>query len=448
MSKILATLGPAVNLKDYPFFVRNSDLIRLNLSHGNIIWHKKAISDLRKIQSNQTILVDIPGIKPRTLNSDNILIKKNEVVIFLYSNSKKKINNFNKIIYLSNPLPKSKGIPAYFTVSDGNFRFKIIKLKKNVIWGKSLQEFILKSRKGINIPNSMYNNKSQEKIYNKFLKVAKDIKADCVGLSFIQDGKIIKKLKKKYPNFIYVSKIENFYGYKNRIEIIENSDMIMIDRGDLAAETGLENLTNFTQEIVNDAQKKLKPVIIATENLNSLIYETQPTKSEIFNLDFFINKKVDFIMLSDETATSLQWKNTLVWLKTYIKSKSEIKFKKNNNFKIQELIKKIDDLNLVLFTKQGYFLKKLTNLNNLKSLFVFTENSNLCNILKLRLNTYSFLTKFPDRLSLDKFLYLNIKKNKSLIFKNFKYAFLINVIFPRKNSRANSICLIEKKDFK
>ena len=95
----------------------------------------------------------------------------------------------------------------------------------------------------------------------------------------------------------------------------------MIDRGDLAAEIGNEKLTEFASNIINDCKKIGKPLIIATENLNSLISNITPSKSDIFNLDYFISKKVDYIMLSDETATSRNWKNTLRWLKYYLNLK-------------------------------------------------------------------------------------------------------------------------------
>ena len=93
----------------------------------------------------------------------------------------------------------------------------------------------------------------------------------------------------------------------------------MIDRGDLAAEVGISNLYDYVETIIDEAKKYGKPIIIATENLNSLIQENLPTKSDVTNIDYYIsNKKVDYIMLSDETATSKNWNNTINWLTLFI----------------------------------------------------------------------------------------------------------------------------------
>ena len=90
-----------------------------------------------------------------------------------------------------------------------------------------------------------------------------------------------------------VSKIENFLGYKNRKEIIKYSDTIMIDRGDLSAEVGVNKLFKFSENIIEDAKEAGTPVIVATENLNSLINNTQPTKSDIVNLEYYLQKRLN-----------------------------------------------------------------------------------------------------------------------------------------------------------
>ena len=164
----------------------------------------------------------------------------------------------------------------------------------------------------------------KKKKYLQFLKKISRLDFDCIGLSFIQNPKIIIKLKKLYPEKLFISKIENYLGYKNRISIIKESDAIMIDRGDLSAEVGISKLSEYTDRIIQDAKKIGKPVIIATENLNSLIHETSPSKSDVVNLDYYIFKNVDYLMLSDETATSKNWKNTIYWLSNYLKKKLKI----------------------------------------------------------------------------------------------------------------------------
>ena len=183
----------------------------------------------------------------------------------------------------------------------------------------------------MNIPFSIYDDTYQSKIYINFIKKISNFNFDCIGLSFVQSARIIKILKKLNKNKIFISKIENFLGYTNRKEIIKASDAIMIDRGDLAAEVGNEKLTEYVENIIRDCKFYGKPIIIATENLNSLIDNLTPSKSDILNLDYYLSKKVDFIMLSDETATSSNWRNTISWLYNYLNSR---KREKIENYKI------------------------------------------------------------------------------------------------------------------
>ncbi len=251
MTKILSTIGPVSSNKNIGFILKKSKIIRFNMSHNSYEWHKKNINIVKKSDPNKYILVDIPGAKPRTLNNKTIFIKKGQKVIFGY---KSKIEN---VIPITNPLPKlhNKNI-KFFSVSDGTFFFKFISLKKNLLKGISLQSFELKPKKGLNIPLSIYNDTFQSKIYLRFIKKISKLKYDCIGLSFVQTSKIIKSLKKKFKTKIFISKIENYLGYLNRDKIIEHSDAIMIDRGDLAAEVGDEKLTDYTENIISDCKKK------------------------------------------------------------------------------------------------------------------------------------------------------------------------------------------------
>ena len=440
MTKILVTIGPESDGKNLKYFLNNSHFVRFNMSHNVISWHKKNINKIKKINPNKLVLVDIPGVKLRTLNKKSIFIKKGEKVKFGYKVLKKE----NNVILLSNPLPKIKKNSKFFYLSDGVFEFKNLNIINRILTGTSCQNFTLNPKKGLNIPFSIYNDKTQEKLYFSFLKKISRLNIDCVGLSFIQNSNILKKLKKKYPKLIFISKIENYLGYKNRKDIIQNSDAIMIDRGDLAAEVGISKLSEYSDNIIIDTKSIGKSVIIATENLNSLIYNEIPTKSEVMNVDYYLQKKVDYLMLSDETATSKNSKNTVRWLSNYLKKKKSKKTQ-NNFLKIEEIIKSFKDQTLVVFSKKGYFYDRISS-NDFKNLVLFTQNVKLKKVLQLKRNYNSILIKFP-RKYLYSFLYENIKRYKEVIFKENKFAYLVNVIFPREHSRANTISIIQEKDF-
>ena len=118
MTKILSTIGPVSGHKNLNKLLNKSDFIRLNMSHNTFDWHKSMIDKIKKLDKNKLILVDIPGVKPRTLNGDDIKIYKGQKVSFSYNKKSK------KNIHLSNPLPKIELKPKTFSLSDGSFEFK------------------------------------------------------------------------------------------------------------------------------------------------------------------------------------------------------------------------------------------------------------------------------------------------------------------------------------
>ena len=273
MIKVIPTIGPASEeLKDIKFLQNYTNIFRLNSSHNTIKWHK-SISDKIKLSSQKNkILIDIPGIKPRTSNTADIKIKKNERILFYYKIKPNIKNNISKFIPLSNPIPQIKKKVTFFSISDGSFEFKATGKSKNYIIGTSKQSFVLKKNKGLNIPLSVYSDNLQKKKYLFFLKAINRLNYDAVGLSFVQNHNIINFIKNKYPKKIIVSKIENYEGLRNAKEICKASDVIMIDRGDLSAEIGNDNLFDAIIEISKLCENLHKPLIMATENLDSWSY--------------------------------------------------------------------------------------------------------------------------------------------------------------------------------
>ena len=453
MTNILSTIGPTTeDINNLEKIVNHTKFVRLNGAHNNLEWHKKICNTVKKINPDCKILIDLPGIKPRTINLEKIFIKKNEKIIFCFGKIKKKSNL--KKIQISKPLPKFEN-PKTFSVSDGKFTFSFISKGKNYIIGKSKDNFNLLSKKGLNIPNSIYDNKFQEKVYLNFLEKIKKFKFDAIGLSYVQNHYLVDKMRAKSKKIV-VSKIENNQGCKNLNSICRSSDIIMIDRGDLAAEIGDINLYSETIKISKCAKYYGKLLIMATENLETMILNNAPTKSEIISLSFSKSLNADYLMLSDETATSSKFLRIINWLKNFNKADVEkkTKMKRDNKF-IQskdiffQNLGKIDEKanKIIVFTRQGYVIEKILRINPALEMIIFTDNQKVYDLSYLRSNSDIFKTKkFPK--SLDKFIYTNIKKNREIIFKDNKNVCLFYAAFARKNSRANTLSILEKKDFK
>ncbi len=448
MSKVLPTIGPATesreNLKK---ILKYSNLVRINGAHNTLQWHKD-ISNLIKKKRETKILLDLPGVKPRTDNSKIHKIKKNQKVIFFHKKCKLK-----KILKIKTtaPFPKIAKNVKNFSISDGKYIFKIKKIGKDFIIATSTENFELDPKKGINIPNSVYNEKIQKKLYLSFLRKAKGIKFDAIGLSYVQSPELIKHIRKFDKNLIIVSKIENLEGLKNIDKISKNSDVIMVDRGDLSAEIGEHKLFSAMEEISTIVKNNGKPLIIATENLESMIFRkgsTTPTKSEIVSLAHSKNLFADRIMLSDETATSKNWMNIIRWLDSFLKKLEKNKIKRKNKTDIfWNAVSQIKNMPIVLFSKKGYALEKINQTDDQCNLTVFTDSKKIKSFCDFKSNTKCFLVKNFTKSKASKFIYNNIRKYKKVIFSRENSAVLIYVAYPRKNSRANTFSVISKKDF-
>ena len=213
MSKILPTIGPvSESANDIKKMLNISNTVRINGSHNTLKWHKKIANTVKRIKKNSTILLDVPGIKPRTANIKDVIINKNERIIFTYK--AKKLDKKIKIIEITNPLPQINKNVKFFTIHDGQYEFKITRLGKNFIEGKSNEKFVLKPKKGLNIPFSIYDENAQFKIYSNFIKKYKSVKYDALGLSFVQSDLILKKIKKKIQKYSYCCQNRKLFRFK------------------------------------------------------------------------------------------------------------------------------------------------------------------------------------------------------------------------------------------
>tara|TARA_B100000989_G_scaffold8646_1_gene5945 strand:- start:176 stop:1537 length:1362 start_codon:yes stop_codon:yes gene_type:complete len=452
MDKIIVTVGPSTeSTSNLNYILNKTKLIRLNLSHNTIDWHKKIIKKIKAIRKDAVILVDIPGIKPRTLNTLNTTIKKNQKVVFYYG--KKPKNSKHLLIPLSNNIPKSKNLQNsnFFSVDDGNYKFRILEQNRNYILGKSIDDFVLEKSKGINIRRSVFNSKTQEKKYFDSLKIVSKLDINAVGLSYIQNPNTIKKIKSKFKKLIIISKVENLEGIINLDSICKASDVIMIDRGDLSAEIGEENLFESIIDINITSKKYGKPVIMATENLRSMTKRNTPDKSEIMSIGITKMLGIDSIMLSEETATSKNWKVVVNWLDNFNK-KSKIKnnllFESNEfNNPLFDKINSTQKTNIILFLKKGYLISEFKKIDPKKKIFVFSDNKLLLSHLEFYSNIFCYYVKKIDKKISQAFINREIKLNKNKIFEKCNQVMLIFTSFPVKGSKANTFSLLKKSNF-
>ena len=357
-AKILATLGPAIFKKNIiNNLIRSGvDGFRINFSHNLTGIEKivKIIRDCEKLNAKPiAIVADLQGIKLRIgkILENQVSLKRGDTFNF---DLNKKIGSQSRV-YLPYPeifkkIKKSNKI----LIDDGKFVFKITKPSKNSIQTVCQNDCIIKNFKSIHIPGLEVDFDDLTVKDKRDITVAKKLGCNWIALSYVKNSKIIKQTRKLIPQDTgIIAKIENKSAIKNIKDIIQTSDAIMVARGDLAVEIGANEVPHVQLDIVKKCSELGKPVIIATQMLESMIESNKPTRAEINDVGTAVFQGADIVMLSAETAVGkypLQavqaMKKTIVSTEKYKKENITL-FKSNtkiNNEPVKAIALAIKDI--------------------------------------------------------------------------------------------------------
>lgn len=313
-TKIICTIGPAsCSRAVLKSLIKNGMTVaRLNGSHSCLEWHKAVIKRIRSIDKNISILFDLPGRKIRIKNDGNVypLVKRERVIFTAKKNQacKGKVplnySGFHKIM-------KARGI---LLADDGTLSFRVEKVKGQDVICRVLTSGVLKGGKGLNTPKIKINTPFVTKVDYQMMNFAVKNSVDWVGISFVENATHVRRVKKILEGSCVkvISKVENQSGLDNVDGILKESWGIMIDRGDLGAEVGIERIGLIQKDIIFKAGQWGKPVIVATEMLHSMVDNSYPTKAEVVDISNSVIDGASAIMLSAETAIG---KNPLSALK-------------------------------------------------------------------------------------------------------------------------------------
>ena len=304
-TRIVATIGPATNNPESLKALSKAGMriARLNGSHNSLEWHAEVIALIHEVLPDTPILLDIPGRKIRTIQlqhepefeiGDTIILTTDTS----FDGKEKVPVNYD---HLHNDLEAGQTVLA----DDGTLKFTISKIVGRDIYLIAETPGKLKSKKGINVPFVKLNTKLVTERDKVMIKFAQDNRVDFIGLSFVESKLHVQSIREiisplSFPRI--VSKIENQGGINSMEEIIEVSDAIMIDRGDLSMETELDSIALMQKEIITCARRYAKPVIVATELLHSMIENSFPTKAEVCDISNAVLDGCAAVMLSGETA--------------------------------------------------------------------------------------------------------------------------------------------------
>lgn len=410
-TKIVATVGPACDKYEQllELVKKGVNVFRLNFSHGTHENKAEIIQHLRNINKsepfNVAILADLQGPKLRVGEIENNALEIIPGDILTFTN--KKCIGTKEKIYVSYPnLSDDVIIGNIILIDDGKIEVKVKEVtaskevKVEVILGG-----ILSSKKGINLPDTKI---SLPALTEKDLvDLAFIIEQDCewVALSFVRSVDDIvllrNKLKEKNSKTKIIAKIEKPEALKHIRDIIVESDAIMIARGDLGVELPIERVPLIQKEIIRKCIHRAKPVIVATQMMESMIDHSKPNRSEITDVANAVLEGADAVMLSGETATGMHPQLVVETMRKIILEVENTHYKYNREEDLEpqehspsflsdaicynacKIANEVHAKALIGMTQSGYTGFMLSSYRPHAPLFIFTKERSLVNQLSL-----------------------------------------------------------------
>lgn len=347
-TKIVCTIGPATSSYEMieKLILSGMDVARLNFSHGDYESHKKVIKNIRSISKKLnkpiSILQDLSGPKLRLGEvKQEITVSTGDEIILT---SDKKDDNS---IYFPHPeifKVLSKG--TNILIDDGLLSLKVVEVKKGEIRAKVQNNGKISSHKGVNFPNVTLPISSITSKDKEDLKFGIEQNVDYVAISFVRSKDDVQEIKRIIKNsksdIPVISKIEKHEAVKNLSSILEESNGIMIARGDLGVEMSIDEVPLIQKKIIKECNKNRKVVITATQMLDSMQRNLRPTRAEVTDVANAIFDGTDAVMLSGETAVGLYPLETLNMMDKIIrKTESSLNYeeilKEKNPYKVQSI---------------------------------------------------------------------------------------------------------------
>ncbi len=329
-TKIVATLGPAINSKEMleEMMVLGVNVFRVNFSHADYDDVVQKIKDIREINEklnfNVAILADLQGPKLRVgIMGEKVKLKKGDIFTFTTNEC---IGNAEKAFMTYKNFPKDVKVGEQILVDDGKLLFEVLETDRNAyVKTKVLRGGKLKSKKGVNLPNT---NISLPALTEKDIKdalFAIKLDVDWIALSFVRTAEDLNKLndliKENSDHKIpIIAKIEKPEAVENISQITANCDGLMVARGDLGVEIPMHEVPIIQKTLVRKAKEARIPVIIATQMMETMITNQVPTRAEVNDVANSIMDGADAVMLSGETSVGEYPREVIKTMRNIIES--------------------------------------------------------------------------------------------------------------------------------
>ena len=409
-TKIVATLGPAVNSKSVlkKILDEGVNVLRINFSHAHHDDVKTTISLIKDLNStynyNVAILADLQGPKIRIgeLKSD-FFIKKGDVISF--KTGAPFTADKNEFYMSYSNFAKDVKVGEKILIDDGKLIFKVTQTNQNnLVHAKAMLDGTIRSNKGVNLPNTDVSLPALTKKDKEDAVFAISQEVDWIALSFVRNSNDLKDLNNlinKYSDvkIPVIAKIEKPEAILAIDEIIQNCDGLMVARGDLGVEIPCEQVPLIQKNLVFKAKKNRIPVIIATQMMESMMNSLTPSRAEVNDVANSIIDGADAVMLSGETSVgkfpvqvikqiskiidSVEYSSLIKVPENPPKIKTNRYMTKSICYHASHMADEIDAKAIMTLTNSGYTAFQISAWRPHSNILVFTSNKRILNRLSL-----------------------------------------------------------------
>jgi pyruvate kinase len=420
-TKIVATIGPASSSKEIlrEMILAGVDVCRLNLSHGTTAQHESVIRNIREINAelemHTAILADLQGPKLRIgeVENDAVILNSGTTVIFTLQ----ECQGTAERLYMNYPkFASDVKAGDKILIDDGKIQLIVLEtnttdeVKARVVYGG-----ILSSRKGVNLPDTRISLPSLTAKDRKDLDFALEQEVDLIGLSFVRSRLDVVELKKiisgKGKKTRVIAKIEKPEALGEIDEIIRESDGLMVARGDLGVELPMQEVPLIQKMLVSKCVKASRPVIIATQMMESMIRNATPTRAEVSDVANSVLDGTDAVMLSGETSTGMHPVKVVQTMREIITTVEQKSYPYYRNHKPETtsethisdsvcyhasvMAMQADAKAITAITRSGYTAFKVAGQRPQADILIFTDNRSLLPILNLVWGVRGFYYDHP-----------------------------------------------------
>jgi pyruvate kinase len=311
-TKIVCTLGPT---SSDPETIRalvdaGMDVARMNFSHGTHEEHRERVRRVREAAQAAgrvvTILQDLQGPKIRVgeVHDGSVMLREGQELVITTQPMEKSTSERVYIDYKT--LPEDAEVGGRILIDDGLLELQITEIKDSEIHTEVVEGGPLRSRKGVNLPNIRTSTPSLTQKDLKDLEFGLELDVDLIALSFVRQRsdveELIRRINQAGKNIGVIAKIEKPEAVRNIDDILEAVHGIMVARGDLGIEMPMEEVPSTQKNLISRAMSTARPVITATQMLESMVENPRPTRAEASDVANAVLDGSDAVMLSAETA--------------------------------------------------------------------------------------------------------------------------------------------------